>query len=83
MVVQRALQGSHKFGLCPAGGLLRCQPLYGTKVEIVECESLPGGRYYLEVVGVQIFRINDYFLQQIQIGIIYLMKKKTGSVCAV
>lgn len=45
------VKGSRRFGMLARSGRGRSPASYGTEVEIVECEPLPGGRYYMEVVG--------------------------------
>jgi len=57
IMTRRCLEGSRKFGLLTNGAE------FGTEMEIVECEELPGGRFYLEVVGRRIFRICESWMQ--------------------
>mmetsp|Transcript_16980 Transcript_16980/g.53916 ORF Transcript_16980/g.53916 Transcript_16980/m.53916 type:complete len:382 (-) Transcript_16980:510-1655(-) len=52
LMTERCLAGSRRFGMVPAD--LRT---VGTEVEIVECQPLPGGRFYLEVVGRRVFHV--------------------------
>jgi hypothetical protein len=52
-MTRRCLEGSSRFGMVPQSAADVC----GTEVEIIECEELPGGRFYLEVVGVRVFHI--------------------------
>mmetsp|Transcript_10173 Transcript_10173/g.11679 ORF Transcript_10173/g.11679 Transcript_10173/m.11679 type:complete len:399 (+) Transcript_10173:230-1426(+) len=59
LLTQRCLEGSRRFGMLARSGRGRSPASYGTEVEIVECEPLPGGRYYMEVVGRRVFRVVD------------------------
>eukprot|EP00511_Aplanochytrium_stocchinoi_P004350 CAMPEP_0204830910 /NCGR_PEP_ID=MMETSP1346-20131115/9482_1 /ASSEMBLY_ACC=CAM_ASM_000771 /TAXON_ID=215587 /ORGANISM="Aplanochytrium stocchinoi, Strain GSBS06" /LENGTH=316 /DNA_ID=CAMNT_0051961523 /DNA_START=357 /DNA_END=1305 /DNA_ORIENTATION=+ len=61
LMTQRCLEGSRRFGMLARAsrGRTNTPASYGTEVEIVECEPLPGGRYYMEVVGRRVFHVLD------------------------
>ncbi|KAL6647957.1 hypothetical protein ACP70R_012181 [Stipagrostis hirtigluma subsp. patula] len=56
--VRRIMEGNHRMGMVAidsaTGTLADC----GCEVEILECEPLPDGRFYLEVEGSRRFRIS-------------------------
>lgn len=52
LMIRRVMEGSRRFGMAqPAeGSQLGVEPV-AVECEIVECEPLPDGRFYLEIVG--------------------------------
>lgn len=71
LMTQRCLQGNRRFGIVPQLNRYECAH-FGTEMKIVDCEELPGGRYYLEVVGVRVFHIvqswvtDDYLTSRVE-----------------
>lgn len=58
LMIRRCMEGNRRFGMASltTGHALRS---VACEAEIVECEALPDGRYYLEIVGRRRFRVVD------------------------
>lgn len=61
LMVRRVMSGSRRFGMVRACGVI--VENVGCECEITECEALPDGRYYLEVIGRRRTRILDLWEQ--------------------
>ncbi|XP_037430393.1 LON peptidase N-terminal domain and RING finger protein 1-like [Triticum dicoccoides] len=57
LMVRRIMEGSHRMGMVAIDSATGTVADCGCEVEILECEPLPDGRFYLEVEGSRRFRI--------------------------
>lgn len=73
LMTRRAMAGSRRFGMCGVDAQ-HCLLPWATEVEVTECEALPDGRFYLEVVGRRRCRIvsseeqDGYRLARVEFG---------------
>nr|CAB3500442.1 unnamed protein product [Digitaria exilis] len=57
LMVRRIMEGNHRMGMVAIDSATGSVADCGCEVEILECEPLPDGRFYLEVEGSRRFRI--------------------------
>lgn len=57
LMVRRIMEGNHRMGMVIIDSATGSVADVACEVEIVECEPLPDGRFYLEVIGRRRFRI--------------------------
>ncbi|KAM0860383.1 hypothetical protein ACQ4PT_046573 [Festuca glaucescens] len=57
LMVRRVMEGNHRMGMVAIDSATGTVADCGCEVEILECEPLPDGRFYLEVEGSRRFRI--------------------------
>uniref|UniRef100_A0A0D9VVI6 Lon N-terminal domain-containing protein n=1 Tax=Leersia perrieri TaxID=77586 RepID=A0A0D9VVI6_9ORYZ len=57
LMVRRIMEGNHRMGMVAIDSATGTVADCGCEVEILECEPLPDGRFYLEVEGSRRFRI--------------------------
>ncbi|RLN18144.1 hypothetical protein C2845_PM02G22760 [Panicum miliaceum] len=57
LMVRRIMEGNHRMGMVAIDSTTGTVADCGCEVEILECEPLPDGRFYLEVEGSRRFRI--------------------------
>uniref|UniRef100_A0A0E0GPJ4 RING-type domain-containing protein n=1 Tax=Oryza nivara TaxID=4536 RepID=A0A0E0GPJ4_ORYNI len=57
LMVRRIMEGNHRMGMVGIDSATGTVADCGCEVEILECEPLPDGRFYLEVEGSRRFRI--------------------------
>ncbi|XP_020277278.1 LON peptidase N-terminal domain and RING finger protein 1 isoform X2 [Asparagus officinalis] len=57
LMVRRIMEGNHRMGMVILDSMTGSIADVACEVEIVECEALPDGRFYLEVEGRRRFRI--------------------------
>ncbi|KAJ0973752.1 hypothetical protein J5N97_015717 [Dioscorea zingiberensis] len=57
LMVRRIMEGNRRMGMVGVYPTTGSIASYACEVEIIECEPLPDGRFYLEVVGRRRFRI--------------------------
>lgn len=55
LMVRRVMEGGRKFGMATINGAHQLNDV-ACEVEVVECEALPDGRFYLEVLGRRRFK---------------------------
>ncbi|KAF3323258.1 LON peptidase N-terminal domain and RING finger protein 1 [Carex littledalei] len=57
LMVRRVMEGNHRMGMVAIDPMTSTIAEFGCEVEIVECEPLPDGRFFLEIEGRRRFRI--------------------------
>lgn len=57
LMVRRVMEGNHRMGMVGVDPSTGSIADFASEVEILECEPLPDGRFYLEVEGRRRFRI--------------------------
>ncbi|KAJ3697849.1 hypothetical protein LUZ61_001554 [Rhynchospora tenuis] len=57
LMVRRVMEGNHRMGMVAIDPTTSTVAEFGCEVEIVECEPLPDGRFFLEIEGRRRFRI--------------------------
>ncbi|KAK9808920.1 hypothetical protein WJX72_006425 [[Myrmecia] bisecta] len=62
LMVRRCMEGNRRFGMATVSADHELHGI-GCECEILECQPLPDGRFYLEIVGRQRFRLLDSFEQ--------------------
>ncbi|KAJ4755540.1 LON peptidase N-terminal domain and RING finger protein 3 [Rhynchospora pubera] len=57
LMVRRVMEGNHRMGMVAIDPMTSTIAEFGCEIEIVECEPLPDGRFFLEIEGRRRFRI--------------------------
>ncbi|KAK9809744.1 hypothetical protein WJX73_001951 [Symbiochloris irregularis] len=63
LMVRRCMEGSRRFGMATVRGPHHQLDAVACLAEIIECNPLPDGRYYVEIMGRQRFRIQQAWEQ--------------------
>ncbi|KAJ3673029.1 hypothetical protein LUZ60_006403 [Juncus effusus] len=57
LMVRRVMEGNHRMGMAVIDPTTGTIADFGCEVELIECEPLPDGRFYIEIEGRRRFRI--------------------------